>query len=432
MVFDDTIFAVSSGAAPAAIAIIRVSGRAAFAVVGARCGSLPAPGRAALRPVRDRNGELIDRALILAFAGPNSASGEDLVELHVHGGRAVVRAVEAMLAGEPGLRPAAPGEFTRRALTSGRIDLTEAEALGDLLAAETEAQRKAALIVAEGGLRRLVENWSRALLELAARVELQIDHDDEDDAGALDGERDRADATALAACIGRILTTPPVERLRDGLSVVIAGAPNVGKSTLLNALAGRDAAITSPVAGTTRDRIDVPVIRSGIAYLLTDTAGLRDDHQDPVEATGIARAVDAVAEADILLWVGDTGPDPAMPRPGTMLWIYPRVDLPARRAPFGAIAVSAWSGDGIDAVWSSLDNQARRLLPPPDRIAVNRRQRDLLGIAFAALNRAAELGDPLLLAEELRHAMAAIDTITGHSNVEAMLDALFAGFCIGK
>lgn len=427
----DTIFAVSSGAPPAAIAILRLSGPRAFEAAASLAGDLPKPRRAGLRALRDpANGELLDRALVLLFPGPNSASGEDLAEFHLHGGRAVVRAVETALASLEGLRPAEPGEFTRRALLNGRMDLSEAEGLGDLLMAETEAQRRVAVRAAEGAVRRQVEDWSHRLLSLAAQVEAQLDHSDEDDvAGGVDTLAGlHAAAAVLAGEITQVTARPPVERLRDGLRVVLAGPPNAGKSTLLNAMIEREAAIVSPIAGTTRDRIEAPVVRGGTAYLLIDTAGLAEATADPIEAIGIDRARAAVEEADILLWLGDAPPPP---HPVT-LWLHARADVPGRESAGKDLALSAATGVGIDALWQRLDTLAADLLPPPDVLALNSRQRNLASAAAGAISNAATQHDLLLLAEDLRSARRAFDAITGRAGVEAMLDSLFARFCIGK
>lgn len=428
----ETIFAVSSGAPPAAIAVLRVSGARAFDAARALAGTLPEPRRAGLRALRDpASGELLDRALVLLFPGPESASGEDLAELHLHGGRATVRAVEAALGAMPGLRLAEPGEFTRRALLNGRMDLSEAEGLGDLLMAETEAQRRMAVRSAEGAVRRQVEDWTRRLLSLAAQVEAELDHSDEDDVAS--GGDSLAELHAAAAGLSReiaeVTARPPVERLRDGLRVVLAGPPNAGKSTLLNALVEREAAIVSPIAGTTRDRIEAPVARDGTAYLLIDTAGLAEATADPIEAIGIDRARAALEEADIVLWLGDDPP----PGHDSLLWLHARADLPGRELAEGRdVAVSAATGVGLDLLWSRIDALAIGLLPPVDQLALNRRQRELAASAGDALARAASQHDLLLLAEELRSARRAFDAITGKAGVEAMLDALFARFCIGK
>ncbi|MDV3458600.1 tRNA uridine-5-carboxymethylaminomethyl(34) synthesis GTPase MnmE [Sphingomonas sp. HF-S4] len=427
----DTIFAVSSGAPPAAIAVLRLSGPQAFEAAEALAGTLPQPRRAGLRALRDSSGELLDRALVLTFPGPDSASGEDLVELHLHGGRAVVRAVQAALGAIEGLRPAEAGEFTRRALLNGRMDLSEAEGLGDLLIAETEAQRRIAVRAAEGGVRRQVEAWAQRLLGLAAQVEAQLDHSDEDDVadGADSLAALHAAAAALARDIADVASRPPVERLRDGLRVVLAGPPNAGKSTLLNAMVEREAAIVSPIAGTTRDRIEAPVTRGGTAWLLIDTAGLAETTADPIEAIGITRARAALDEADIVLWLGDDAPPPHP----ALLWLLPRADMVGRESASGErLVVSGATGAGIDALWAALDRLASALLPQSDMLALNRRQRDLAEAAGDALGRAAMQHDLLLYAEELRSARRSFDAITGRVGVESMLDALFSRFCIGK
>lgn len=427
-----TIFAVSSGAAPAAIAILRLSGAEAFDAVRRLAGDVPRPRTAALRALRDpASGELLDRALVLIFPGPASATGEDLAELHLHGGRAVVRAVEAALAASPGLRPAEPGEFTRRALANGRIDLSEAEGLGDLLMAETEAQRRAAIRSAEGAVRREVEQWTARTLMLSAQIEALLDHGDEDDvsAGADPLPAIRGSAASLAEEIAAIAGRPPVERLRDGLRVVLAGPPNAGKSTLLNALAGRDAAIVSPMAGTTRDRIEAPLVRDGIAYVLTDTAGLTETPGDAIEAIGITRAQAALAAADILVWLGDESPPPHP----HVLWVHARADERGRAAnPHADIVLSAATGSGIESLWERLAGMSKALLPPPDVMALNARQRDLCLTAAEALRGIAREQDLLIVAEQLRSALRAFDAIAGRAGVEAMLDALFGRFCIGK
>jgi tRNA modification GTPase len=424
----DTIFALSSGAPPAGIAVVRVSGPAAFDAVRALAGKLPAPRQAVLAALREPGGgELLDRALLLTFPGPASATGEDVAELHLHGGRAVVRAIEAALGAMPGLRVAEPGEFTRRALLNGRIDLSEAEGLGDLLAAETEAQRRAAIRSAEGGVRRQVEAWADQALALSARVEALLDHADEDDVLDETAEAIARGALAIADSIDAVLRRPPVERLRDGLRVVLAGPPNAGKSTLLNALAGREAAIVSPIAGTTRDRIEAPVVREGTAFVLIDTAGLHERPGDAIEEIGMARARDALAEADIVLWLGDNAP------PAPAVWIHARADVEGRaEAPAEALAVSASTGAGIDALWERLTAMAKELLPPQDLVALNRRQRALSFRAAEALLATYREPDLLLVAEHLRSALRAFDAITGRADVEAMLDTLFARFCIGK
>lgn len=418
---DDTIVALSSGAPPAAIAVVRVSGPAAFTAVQELAGTLPPPRRAGLRTLRQGD-EVIDRALVLVFPGPASATGEDLVELHCHGGRAVVGAVEAALLIAPGVRRAAPGEFTRRALASGRIDLAEAEGLADLLAAETQAQRRAAWAGAGGRLSTLVQDWMARLAVITAELELAIDHDE--DAG--DAEAFRTALLALATEWQTALAAPPVERLRDGIRVVLAGPPNAGKSTLINALAERDVAIVSPVAGTTRDRLEAPVARSGVAYLLVDTAGLTAT-VDPVEAIGVARANEAVQAADLVLWLGD-GPEP----PGAIR-VHAKADLSDRRPSSAAsVAVSARTGDGIGALWECIAGRAAALLPRDDTISLNGRQRGLLAEAADELAAVTRERDLLIVAEQGRRARSLLGSLLGLDATEAMLDALFGRFCLGK
>lgn len=426
---DDTIFACSSGPPPAAIAIMRISGPSAMAVAAALAGTLPSPRVAGVRALRDpADRRLLDRALVLTFPAPRTATGEDLVELHLHGGRAVVAAVGDVLAAQPGLRAAEPGEFTRRALTNGVLDLTEAEGLGDLLSAETETQRRAALRIAEGGLRTVIEDWSDRLVTVAASIEAQLDFSDEDDVPDEAVEAITTNIAGIADAMAALLATPPVERLHDGVRVVIAGPPNSGKSTLLNVLAARDVAIVSPLSGTTRDRIEAAVTRGGIAYLLTDTAGLTDTPNDIVEEIGIARAEAAMGSADIVLWLGDTPPtDPSH------IAVHARADLSSRSSPppFAELVVSAESGAGIGELWARLAAEAQALLPVADAIATNDRQRSLLRESEQHLRRAGH-GDLLIVAEEVRCAMRSLNAITGRTGTEDVLDAIFSRFCIGK
>ncbi|MBX3593626.1 tRNA uridine-5-carboxymethylaminomethyl(34) synthesis GTPase MnmE [Sphingomonas sp.] len=426
----DTIFALSSGAPPAAIAVIRISGAGAFPAVERLAGAVPSPRRASLRRLRDAGGEL-DRAIVLVFPGPETATGEDLAELHLHGGRAVVRAVEVALAAMPGLRRAEPGEFTRRALEAGRIDLTEAEGLADLLAAETEGQRRAAMRTAEGGVRRRIEEWQARALTLSAMVEAILDHSDEEDlaqeAAILSDVRARA--ASLADEIDAVVNQPPVERLHDGVRVVLAGPPNAGKSTLLNAMSGREAAIVSDIAGTTRDRIEVPVTREGLAYVLTDTAGLHDLPVDQVERIGIDRAREALEMADIVLWLDEARSPSGLA--GAVIEIAAKSDLSVP-VQGDRLAVSGRTGAGVAALWRHVGEIAAELVPGADALALNRRQRDLASQAGHALGSVALEPDLLLVAEQLRTALRAFDRITGRADTEAMLDALFARFCIGK
>ncbi|HEU0135547.1 MAG TPA: tRNA uridine-5-carboxymethylaminomethyl(34) synthesis GTPase MnmE, partial [Allosphingosinicella sp.] len=299
----ETIFALSSGSPPAAVALVRISGPAADVALQALSGKLPEPRVATLADLQWR-GERLDRALVLRFPGPRSATGEDVVELHLHGGRAVVAGVLEALQDIQGLRPAEPGEFTHRAFENGRIDLAEAEGLADLLSAETRSQRRAALAMAGGSLSRQVEAWRQRLLDLAAALEAALDFSDEGEVGEAWPPGWAARLEALAGEMQALLDRPPAERLRDGLRVVIAGPPNAGKSSLINALAQRDAALTSAVPGTTRDVIEAPTAIGGRPFLLIDTAGLRES-EDEVESAGIERARASLASADLILWLGD-------------------------------------------------------------------------------------------------------------------------------
>lgn len=423
----DTIVALSSGRPPAAIGIVRVSGPAAIAAASAMAGTLPPPRVAAVRALRNPEGTLLDRTLVMVFPGPRSATGEDLVEFHCHGGRAVIAAVERTLVSHAGCRGAEAGEFTRRALTNGRIDLAEAEGLADLLEAETEAQRVAALAASEGRVSRQVGEWMTSVAMISARIEALIDHDEEGDveAGGDGMSAILADAAELGREMRHMLASPPVERLRDGLRVVLAGPPNAGKSTLLNLLCERDAAIVSPIAGTTRDMIEAPVRRGDYAYVLTDTAGLTTS-DDVVEMIGVDRATQAVERADILLWLGDDAPPSH-----AALRVHTKADLPDRAlSPVGAITIRRDEPATIDALWTAIEEMAVRLLPRSDAVPWRERHRTLCAAAAELL---LEVGDdPLLMAEHCRAARIHLAEVVGIDATEIMLDSLFKRFCIGK
>jgi len=423
----DTIFALSSGPAPAAIAVLRVSGPQAGAALKALAGRLPEPRHAGLRALRDGDGALLDRALVLWLPGPETATGEDLAEFHLHGGRAVVASVEVALGAIPGLRSAEAGEFTRRAFLNGRIDLAEAEGLADLLAAETEFQRRAALDMAGGALSRNVAGWLDRLLVLSAQVEAALDFEDEGDIGRLTEEfHDESDD--LAADIRDKLDVPEVETLREGFRVVLAGPPNTGKSTLFNALIEREAAITTPIAGTTRDVLVRPVAIEGIPFSFVDTAGLHEFVVNEVERIGISRAREEIERADLVLWLGLEGEGP------TGCWeIEPQIDSPGHLAKhYPEHRVSALTGEGIADLKRALVKHASRAMPKPGEAALNFRQRGLLADAAEALRGIAGQDDLLLVAEQLRLARVAFDRLTGRAATEDMLDALFGRFCIGK
>lgn len=419
----DTIYAVSSGAAPAAIAVIRISGPKADRALAALAGRLPEPRRATVGDLRE-GGELLDTAILLRFPGPASATGEDVAELHLHGGRAVIAAVTGALGRIEGLRAAEPGEFTRRAFDNGRLDLAEAEGLADLLAAETETQRRSAMAMAGGALSRQVDAWRTKLLDIAAAVEAELDFSDEDDVHRA-GPWITEPILALANDMRAALLRPHAERLRDGVRIVLAGPPNSGKSSLFNALVQREAALTSAVAGTTRDVIEAPVSIAGQPLIVVDTAGLRDT-ADEVERMGIERARAVVADADLVLWLGDPGDAP----PGAMA-VQTMTDIVPRRGDV-EIWVSAFTGAGIDELTDKILFRANMLLPRPNEAVLNARHRTLLDECAASLIEARSAGDLLIVAEALRHARTALDRITGRAGVEDMLDVLFGRFCIGK
>ena len=423
----DTIFALSSGAPPAGIAIVRVSGPRAGEALTALSGALPPARQARRAALRDLAGARLDEGLVLWFPGPGTATGEDLAEFHLHGGRAVVAAVEAALGAIAGLRRAEPGEFTRRAFANGRIDLAEAEGLADLLAAETEIQRRAAIGMAGGQLSRQVEGWREPLLALSARIEAALDFEDEADVGRL-GDAFAHEINGLADEIACALRAPVAETLREGYRVALAGPPNAGKSTLFNALIDNEAAITAPIAGTTRDVLVRPVALGGIPFTFVDMAGLRDAGDDPVEAIGIERAQAEIERADLVLWLGAEGEGPAgaweiepqCDRAGRALKATPRYRL------------SATSGENMGPLKQGLIAAASGAMPKPGETVLNRRQRNLLAQALAALELAEGEVDTLLLAEQLRQARLAFDRLVGRSSTEDVLDALFGRFCIGK
>jgi len=425
---------------PAAIAVVRISGSRAGEALTCLAGRLPKPRHASLADLTDHEGAPLDRALMLWFPGPATATGEDLAELHLHGGRAVVAAVEAALGAMTGLRRAEPGEFTRRAFLNGLIDLAEAEGLADLLAAETESQRVQALGMASGHVSRAVARWQDRLLGLMAGVEAELNFGDEDDVEVYEGAAQRliGGMAALAGELGAWLARPAAEVIAEGLSVVIAGPPNAGKSTLINALAQRELAIVSPVAGTTRDVIETPLALDGIAMRFSDTAGIRAESADDVEAIGIDRAKAAVEAADILLWLGRPREVPAHPR---AILIAAQADRWRGDAAAEAdaarcdLTLSAATGEGMDKLHAHIVEMARTLLPREGEAALRQRQRAALAEAKQWLEiepGSREAEDMILLAERLRLAAGALDRITGRAGVEDMLDALFGRFCIGK
>lgn len=417
----DTIFALSSGVPPSGIALFRISGPRAGDILEALAGPRPEARRASLRRIRHpEGGETIDHGLVLWFPAPNSATGENLAELHLHGGRAVVAAIRAALVAQPECREARTGEFARRAFENGRIDLAQAEGLADLIEAETEGQRRAALALSEGALGNAAERWRVQLLSAAALVEAQLDFSDEGD--VTDGDAYRLLLTALAEELDAYLTAPSVERLKEGFRIVIAGPPNAGKSSLINILAERDVALVSDIAGTTRDRLEAPVAIGGVAFTLVDTAGLRES-SDPIEAIGVERASTAIDEADLVLWLGE--PDDA---PRDAVQLLAKADI--RRGP--GVPVSAKTGAGISDLRELIVSHARLAQPVPGTLALNQRHRDLLSTVLGEVQAAAETSDELIVAERLRSALNAVDRMSGRADTEEMLDTLFGRLCIGK
>lgn len=441
---DQTIFALSSGRAPSAIAIVRVSGPQAGSAVERLCGKLPAPRLAHVATLRDLDGSAIDESVTLWFPAPYSATGEDVAEFHVHGGRAVIAAMFDALGAIDGLRPAEPGEFTRRAFENGKLDLTEAEGLDDLIHADTDRQRRQALRHLKGLLGAKAESWRQQIIEASALVEAGIDFSDEGDVSAELVAPALRKIDVLKSEIEETLSlSAQSERLREGLTVAIAGPPNAGKSTLLNRLARREAAIVSPHAGTTRDVIEVHLDLDGYPVTVIDTAGVRDTH-DPVEQEGVRRARDRARTSDLVLWLVDANDEVAPAIASTddhaLVWmVRNKVDLVTAKGEAGQASarfdISAARGDGVSELIAALVSYAQDYFGSGEMALVSRtRHRTLLRETAAALGRAGQVagkGDELL-AEELRIAIHSLGRLTGRVDVEDILDVIFREFCIGK
>ncbi|MBY5987172.1 tRNA uridine-5-carboxymethylaminomethyl(34) synthesis GTPase MnmE [Roseovarius atlanticus] len=427
----DTIFALSTAPGKAGVAIIRVSGAGAFQAVGSLVDGLPRPRQSGLRNIKAPDGSMLDTALVLTFEAGHSFTGEATVEIHCHGSRAVVSAILDALGGQDGLRPAEPGEFTRRALENETLDLAQVEGLADLIDAETEAQRRQAVRVLSGQLGARAEEWREKLIRAAALLEATIDFADEDVPEDVSPEvlslleSVRAELDREASGVGT------AERIREGFEVAIVGAPNVGKSTLLNALAGRDAAITSEVAGTTRDVIEVRMDLNGLPVTLLDTAGLRAT-EDKVESIGVDRAMKRAEAADLRVFLVEPGQEPAMEPAAEDVVLIGKADL--HGCPGNSISGITGHGvpaliDGVSHVLSSRAANAG--------IATRMRHREALISGSESLARAmAHLGlgseQTDLAAEELRSAVRRLDSLVGRVDVEAVLDEIFLSFCLGK
>ncbi len=437
----DTIFAKASGAGQAAVAVMRLSGPRSAAVLSALVGSPPKPRTASLRRlIAPGDGEVLDHALVLWFPGPASYTGEDAAELHLHGGAAVLDGVISALI-VLGCRPAEPGEFTRRAFLHGKLDLTQAEAIADLIAAETSAQRRQALRQAEGALTALYGGWTARAARVLAHQEAAIEFEMDDLPSDL-GPRAAREAVLLAEEIARHLDDGGRgERLREGLTIAIVGAPNAGKSSLLNALVGREAAIVSPQPGTTRDVVECRLDLGGVPAILADTAGLRAT-EEAIEREGVRRARAKAEAADLLVAVfaADATPDEdtmrlVATRPDAIL-VASKTDLappPARLGESDLLATSVRTGAGLDALKATLADAASRLAGLTEAPSLTRgRHRAVLNAAAACLRDGAGAPLPELAAEAYRGAVSALGQITGRTSVEAVLDIVFADFCIGK
>lgn len=430
-----TIAALASGRPPVAVAIIRISGPDAAAAITALTGKpAPPPRRLSLRTLTDpASGATLDRALVVLFPGPATATGEDLAELHLHGGSAVITGVLEALTALPGLRLAEAGEFTRRAFANGRLDLAEVEGLADLVAAETASQRTQALALAGGVLSRAADGWRERCLAILAEAEAGLDFaEDEADVAARLDEAARHQLLALVAELDRLLAdSRRAARIREGLAIAVTGPPNVGKSSLVNALSARDAAIVTAIPGTTRDPIEVPLDLGGTAATLIDTAGLRDT-DDLVEREGIARARARAEAADLVLHVTEQLPDTP---PNSGWTILNKTDLapPPARLPHHSFAVSALTGEGISGLREALTAWAAAVTRPGEPALLGHaRHRAAFADAAAALAEAAASEDAVLRAESLRRAVHAFGRIAGRVDVDDVLDRIFSRFCIGK
>lgn len=431
-----TIYALATGAGRAAIAVIRLSGPFTRQVIETLAGRAPAPRQAQLAPFRDpETSEILDRGILLWFPAPHTVTGEDYAEFHIHGGRAILNRFLTTLSRFPGLREAEPGEFARRGFSNGKMDLSQVEGLADLVDAQTEFQRRQAVRTLGGGLRRQVEAWRAAIIRSLALVEAELDFADEAEVGRPQAALEVVLQPLFQEMRATLQQAPASERLRDGFVVLILGPPNSGKSTLLNALARRDVAIVSPFPGTTRDMIEAHLDIQGMPVTFVDTAGLREA-SDEIERLGVARTLDRAKQADLLLWLSEGGATPA-PREGfgfgaEVLTVATKADV--FPAPSGRLAISAKTGLGLDQLFSHIFERAReRLGDGSSSVLIRQRHRELVQTAAANIELALETGKPLeIVADDLRSAGRALGRIVGAVDVEHVLDAIFAQFCIGK
>ncbi|WEZ81927.1 tRNA uridine-5-carboxymethylaminomethyl(34) synthesis GTPase MnmE [Rhizobium sp. 32-5/1] len=438
---DDTIYALSSGALPSGVAIVRISGPHTRDVLFRMAGEIGSNRVAHLRSIRNRNGELIDSGLVLFFPGPSSFTGEDCGELQVHGGRAVVQALLSELGSIQGLRHAEPGEFSRRAFHNGKLDLVEVEGLADLISAETEMQRRLAVEHAQGGMSAVYQGWARRLTHARAMIEAELDFADEDDVPGSVAEAIWGDMASLQIEIAEhIAGARLAEIIRDGLKVVIAGRPNAGKSSLINHLAGRDVAIVTDIAGTTRDVLSVDLSLAGFSVRLYDTAGLRET-SEPIEREGIRRARSTLQDADLVLLLSDVPNGFAdvtrESEHSKLIRVRTKIDQIDQiwdKADFD-IAISTKTGEGIETLLSRISSYLPVLTGKISfSIPSRRRHVDCLNQAVDAI--AASLIHSKtgldIQAEYLRVAGDALGRITGRVDVEELLDVIFSEFCIGK
>lgn len=432
---DDTIFALSSAHGRAGVAVVRVSGGRAGAVLHELAGAQVLPRLAAVRDLKDRNGDVLDQALVLWFPGPASFTGEDVAEFHVHGGRAVIAGLLEELGSKTGLRPAEAGEFTRRAVEHGKFDLTQAEALADLIDAETEGQRRLALRQYDGALLELYERWRVGLIKASAWAAAAIDFSDEEIPDDLLGQARAAAAAILGEIANHLADAHRGELIREGIYLTLIGPPNSGKSSLLNALAKRDVAIVSDIAGTTRDVLEVKLDLAGYPVVVSDTAGLRAT-SDPLEAEGVRRAEDRAQASDITILLLDgagVNPEVELTDRQTTFVVWNKSDQPWPVDREG-LRISAKTGEGLPELLNLLAKKVQEALEIKSNspLLTRARHRHELEQAQLALGRALGASESELMAEDLHQALRALGRLTGRVDIEELLDVIFRDFCIGK